>query len=415
MLWNNSYNPLDLVDPPLVNDENTPTNEINNNNVSDNFLSVANSTNDNLISNNVLNMQNNLNAILDIDLNSVVLPSTTNTTNTTNTPVSSISSAPTTSSATDSFIQARVDAVHTLDDELLNFDDFSKYYSTSNNYNTIDTSALTNVLNSDLNLSINMNFNPISNSNLLSTTPFQQSPILKSQKPLNSQNHHHYQPPPQQQSQQLTSTLSNPSLHFIEQSDIQNIDYNYNNYNYNYNYNSSMTPPTSRESLTHSEGDENENYGIGEETYDEDEERGRSHDGENEKSVGKSTKSKKISDSRLSLAQLSIVLNLEGKDDETARREKNILKILKTDLNFPIGEKTWIRDTPVEERERLLDSLTSKVEEIYHYGYSKKTLSIIVRRASYYMMQGRLRRERRLQRRKKSQANKLLNNKMIQT
>lgn len=110
---------------------------------------------------------------------------------------------------------------------------------------------------------------------------------------------------------------------------------------------------------------------------------------------------KKISDSRLSLAQLSVVLNLKGNDEETAKREKNILNILKNDLHFPIGEKTWIRDTPINERHRILNELTDLVENRFHYGYSKKILSIIVRRASYYMMQGRLRRQRRLQRKLK--------------
>ncbi|GMM44943.1 hypothetical protein DAPK24_015180 [Pichia kluyveri] len=114
---------------------------------------------------------------------------------------------------------------------------------------------------------------------------------------------------------------------------------------------------------------------------------------------------KKISDSRLSLAQLSIVLNLKGNDEETAKREKNILEILKNDLNFPIGEKTWIRDTPLIEREKIINKLTDLVELKFNYGYNKKILSIIVRRASYYMMQGRLRRERRLKR-KKAKINK---------
>lgn len=109
---------------------------------------------------------------------------------------------------------------------------------------------------------------------------------------------------------------------------------------------------------------------------------------------------KKLSDSRLSLTQLSIVLNLEGNDNETATREKNILNILRNDINFPIGEKTWIRDTPPNERERILTELTMQVENQFHYGYSKKILAIIVRRASYYMMQGRLRRQRRLKRKK---------------
>ena len=120
---------------------------------------------------------------------------------------------------------------------------------------------------------------------------------------------------------------------------------------------------------------------------------------------------KKISDSRLSLAQLSIVLHLEGNEEETAKREKNILQILRKELDFPIGEKTWIRDTPSHERERIIKQLTSMVEDTYHYGYSKRTLSIIVRRASYYMMQGRLRRERRQQRKRKQ--NQVLNQKRI--
>lgn len=113
---------------------------------------------------------------------------------------------------------------------------------------------------------------------------------------------------------------------------------------------------------------------------------------------------KKLCDSRLSLTQLSLVLNLEGNDAETALREKNILHILRNDLGFPIGEKTWIRDTPPSERERILAELTQLVESTYHYGYSKKILAIIVRRASYYMMQGRLRRQRRLNRKKSLQA-----------
>lgn len=124
------------------------------------------------------------------------------------------------------------------------------------------------------------------------------------------------------------------------------------------------------------------------------------------KVAGLPKSNKKISDSRLSLAQLSIVLNLDGNDEETAKREKNILNILKNDLMFPIGEKTWIRDTPSFERERIMNELTKRVEDVYKYGYSKKTLSIIVRRASYYMMQGRLRRERRLKRKRKNLENK---------
>ncbi|KAH3677573.1 hypothetical protein WICPIJ_008961, partial [Wickerhamomyces pijperi] len=62
--------------------------------------------------------------------------------------------------------------------------------------------------------------------------------------------------------------------------------------------------------------------------------------------------------------------------------------------------KTWIRDTPSEERNILIDKLWKLVEMKHQYGYSKETLAIVIRRASYYLMQGRLRRERRLEKKK---------------
>lgn len=117
---------------------------------------------------------------------------------------------------------------------------------------------------------------------------------------------------------------------------------------------------------------------------------------------------KRISDSRLSLAQLAVVLGL-GKDvKETSKREKEVLSILRNDLGFPLGEKTWIRDTPVKERDRLLDELVVCTEMRYHYGYSREILSVVVRRASYYLMQGRLRRERRLSRKQNSERRRRL-------
>lgn len=142
--------------------------------------------------------------------------------------------------------------------------------------------------------------------------------------------------------------------------------------------------------------------------YDDDDEDGDNGRHDNDKILNNlhlnpnSKSTKKISDSRLSLAQLAIVLNLQGNEEETGKREKNILNILKNELNFPIGEKTWIRDTPLVERDRIIHNLTELVESRFKYGYNKRILSIIVRRASYYMMQGRLRRERRLKRKRKS-------------
>ncbi|VEU22790.1 DEKNAAC103876 [Brettanomyces naardenensis] len=113
---------------------------------------------------------------------------------------------------------------------------------------------------------------------------------------------------------------------------------------------------------------------------------------------------KRISDSRLSLAQLAVVLDLSGDVKETSKREKQILSVLREELGFPLGEKTWIRDTPAKERDRFLDELYMRVEERYKYGYSRDTLSVVVRRASYYLMQGRLRRERRLYRKKNGES-----------
>ncbi|ANZ73253.1 BA75_01398T0 [Komagataella pastoris] len=109
---------------------------------------------------------------------------------------------------------------------------------------------------------------------------------------------------------------------------------------------------------------------------------------------------KKISDSRLSLPELSKILNLANNQKEASIREKNILNILQTTLGFPLGLKTWIRDTSSQERDALIDQLYINVQQNYNYGYSKEILEIIIRRASYYMMQGRLRRERRAMRKK---------------
>lgn len=110
---------------------------------------------------------------------------------------------------------------------------------------------------------------------------------------------------------------------------------------------------------------------------------------------------KRVSDSRLSLAQLSIVLGLGTNVQEASKREKQILAVLKDELGFALGERTWIRDTPPEERKRLIDDLYIIVEQRYGYGYDKDALSVVVRRASYYLMQGRLRRQRRMHRKAK--------------
>lgn len=103
--------------------------------------------------------------------------------------------------------------------------------------------------------------------------------------------------------------------------------------------------------------------------------------------------SKKVSDSRLSAQGLAEVLNLDSAE-EALRRERFILDIFERELHYPLGYKTWVRDTSKEYRTQLLDQLHSRVVKTYP-EYDKPVLETIIRRATYYMMQSRLRRERR--------------------
>ncbi|CUS23898.1 LAQU0S12e02498g1_1 [Lachancea quebecensis] len=103
--------------------------------------------------------------------------------------------------------------------------------------------------------------------------------------------------------------------------------------------------------------------------------------------------SRKVSDSRLSAQGLAEVLNLESAE-EALRRERFILDIFERELQYPLGYKTWVRDTSKEYRTQLLDQLHRRVSQTYP-EYDKPVLETIIRRATYYMMQSRLRRERR--------------------
>ncbi|SCU94506.1 LANO_0E06986g1_1 [Lachancea nothofagi CBS 11611] len=103
--------------------------------------------------------------------------------------------------------------------------------------------------------------------------------------------------------------------------------------------------------------------------------------------------SRKVSDSRLSAQGLAEVLNLNSAE-EALRRERFILDIFERELHYPLGYKTWVRDTSKEYRTQLLDQLYHRVIQTYP-EYDKPVLETIIRRATYYMMQSRLRRERR--------------------
>lgn len=107
---------------------------------------------------------------------------------------------------------------------------------------------------------------------------------------------------------------------------------------------------------------------------------------------------KKVSDSRLSLHQLSFVLGLAGDVKQTIAREQQVLNVFQNELCFPLGTKTWIRDTPPGEREKLVEGLHAICESRFAFGYDRSIYYTIIRRASYSLMQGRLRRERRSRR-----------------
>lgn len=102
---------------------------------------------------------------------------------------------------------------------------------------------------------------------------------------------------------------------------------------------------------------------------------------------------KKVSDSRLSAQGLAQVLQLDS-PEEALKRERYILDIFENELHYPLGYKTWVRDTSKEYRIKLIDELYDRVKGKYP-EYDRSVLETIIRRATYYMMQSRLRRERR--------------------
>ncbi|SCU93507.1 LAFA_0F16776g1_1 [Lachancea sp. 'fantastica'] len=112
---------------------------------------------------------------------------------------------------------------------------------------------------------------------------------------------------------------------------------------------------------------------------------------------------RRVSDSRLSAQGLAEVLNLNSAE-EALRRERFILNIFERELHYPLGYKTWVRDTSKEYRTQLLDQLHRRVIQTYP-EYDKSVLETIIRRATYYMMQSRLRRERRARAKQKRDQN----------
>uniref|UniRef100_A0A060THW9 ARAD1D34650p n=1 Tax=Blastobotrys adeninivorans TaxID=409370 RepID=A0A060THW9_BLAAD len=109
------------------------------------------------------------------------------------------------------------------------------------------------------------------------------------------------------------------------------------------------------------------------------------HDGERRKS-----------ESRISLPELYERMGLKHDHKEASKREQRVLSLLKSQ-GFRLGEQTWIRDTSEADRRAIIDYIHSQTYQ--EYGYSKQLIEVIIRRGSYYLMQGRLRRIRRATRR----------------
>jgi hypothetical protein len=86
-------------------------------------------------------------------------------------------------------------------------------------------------------------------------------------------------------------------------------------------------------------------------------------------------------------------MGLDNNSSEARTRERRILGLLQKE-GFALGERTWIRDTDEKQRKQIIDEIHRQT--FNDYGYGKDLLELIVRRGTYYVMQGRLRRLRRI-------------------
>ncbi|EAZ63154.2 conserved hypothetical protein [Scheffersomyces stipitis CBS 6054] len=99
--------------------------------------------------------------------------------------------------------------------------------------------------------------------------------------------------------------------------------------------------------------------------------------------------------SRLNVWELSRILELDDYCISLTRAiEINILEMFQNYCNFKVGYQTWIRGTTRAERVALLDRLHS-ITSVFYPEIDKFKLEIIIRRATYSLMQTRLRRDRR--------------------
>ncbi|KAK9476955.1 hypothetical protein V1514DRAFT_145411 [Lipomyces japonicus] len=110
-------------------------------------------------------------------------------------------------------------------------------------------------------------------------------------------------------------------------------------------------------------------------------------------------KFRKPSESRIPLHELHARMGLTHDPEEARSREQHILCLLQSQ-GFPLGYKTWIRDTDEVSRRKIVNEIFIQTKS--SYNYEPALLEVIIRRGAYYLMQSRLRRIRRLNRRQKN-------------
>lgn len=106
-------------------------------------------------------------------------------------------------------------------------------------------------------------------------------------------------------------------------------------------------------------------------------------------------KSKRLYYSRVNINELAILLDLQDyKIDLTAEIEANVLRIFKDWCGYALGYRSWVRDTKEKERTEYIDKLYQYTRFCYP-ELNRPQLEIIIKRGTYNVMQGRLRKDRR--------------------
>lgn len=111
--------------------------------------------------------------------------------------------------------------------------------------------------------------------------------------------------------------------------------------------------------------------------------------------------------SRISLPKLYALMNLSHNPDLANQRINTILQLLEAQ-GFLLTKQTWIRDTTKQQRQRIIRHIRDTT--FAEFGYTEELIEIVIKRNSYYLMQGKL---RKIRRRKKKMENQEKKKKLI--